>query len=83
VLQDCLGVITPHVYIVSCFDAGGPLACMLLLVIAGTWQGTDVAIKTMILPAAMSGKEKREKMAIMVRSRICCCPEHLHLCGII
>ncbi len=59
------------------------MRAMLLFVIAGTWQGTDVAIKTMILPAAMSGKEKREKMAIMVRSRICCCPEHLHLCGII
>ena len=33
--------------------------------IAGTWQGTVVAVKTMLFPAAMSGKEKREKMAIM------------------
>lgn len=32
---------------------------------AGTWQGTVVAVKTMLFPAAMSGKEKREKMAIM------------------
>ncbi|WIA08255.1 hypothetical protein OEZ85_007699 [Tetradesmus obliquus] len=31
----------------------------------GTWQGTVVAVKTMLFPAAMSGKEKREKMAIM------------------
>jgi uncharacterized membrane protein len=32
---------------------------------AGVWQGTVVAVKTMLFPAAMSGKEKREKMAIM------------------
>eukprot|EP00878_Enallax_costatus_P022137 GHUV01023476.1.p1 GENE.GHUV01023476.1~~GHUV01023476.1.p1 ORF type:complete len:648 (+),score=136.49 GHUV01023476.1:46-1944(+) len=31
----------------------------------GQWQGTAVAVKTMLFPAAMSGKEKREKMAIM------------------
>eukprot|EP00775_Hariotina_reticulata_P011706 gene11706-11851_t len=31
----------------------------------GHWQGTVVAVKTMVFPAAMSGKEKREKMAIM------------------
>jgi hypothetical protein len=29
------------------------------------WKGTLVAVKTMLLPAAMSGKERREKMAIM------------------
>ncbi|GLI65582.1 hypothetical protein VaNZ11_009155 [Volvox africanus] len=31
----------------------------------GLWRGTDVAVKTMVLPANMSGAEKREKMAIM------------------
>jgi hypothetical protein len=31
----------------------------------GVWKGTSVAVKTMVLPAAMSGKERREKMAIM------------------
>lgn len=31
----------------------------------GYWKGTLVAVKTMMFPAAMSGKEKREKMAIM------------------
>jgi hypothetical protein len=29
------------------------------------WRGSTVAIKTMILPAKMSGAEKRERMAIM------------------
>jgi hypothetical protein len=29
------------------------------------WKGSLVAVKTMLLPAAMSGKERREKMAIM------------------
>ena len=29
------------------------------------WRGTTVAVKTMILPATMSGAEKRERMAIM------------------
>ncbi len=28
----------------------------------GLWQGTEVAVKTSILPANMSGVEKREKM---------------------
>ena len=39
------------------------LACC----VAGTglWRGTEVAIKTIVLPARMSGKEKREKMAVM------------------
>ena len=32
---------------------------------AGTWKGTSVAVKSMIFPANMSGKEKRERMAIM------------------
>ncbi|EFJ42183.1 hypothetical protein VOLCADRAFT_107375 [Volvox carteri f. nagariensis] len=31
----------------------------------GLWRGTEVAIKTIVLPANMSGKEKREKMAVM------------------
>ncbi|KAI8472387.1 MAG: hypothetical protein J3K34DRAFT_209795 [Monoraphidium minutum] len=31
----------------------------------GLWRGTVVAIKVMILPSAMSGKERREKMAVM------------------
>jgi len=31
----------------------------------GLWRGTVVAVKTMVLPANMSGQEKREKMAIM------------------
>ncbi|GLC58980.1 hypothetical protein PLESTB_001429200 [Pleodorina starrii] len=31
----------------------------------GLWRGTEVAIKTIVLPAKMSGKEKREKMAVM------------------
>lgn len=30
-----------------------------------TWKGSPVAVKTMLLPAAMSNKERREKMAIM------------------
>ncbi|KIZ04181.1 hypothetical protein MNEG_3785, partial [Monoraphidium neglectum] len=31
----------------------------------GVWRGSTVAIKTMVLPAKMSGAEKRERMAIM------------------
>ncbi|KAG2431643.1 hypothetical protein HYH02_013220 [Chlamydomonas schloesseri] len=31
----------------------------------GVWRGTTVAVKTMVLPTNMSGKEKREKMAVM------------------
>ena len=31
----------------------------------GLWRGTVVAVKTMVLPANMSGAEKREKMAVM------------------
>jgi len=31
----------------------------------GIWRGTVVAVKTLVLPANMSGAEKREKMAIM------------------
>ncbi|KIY95632.1 hypothetical protein MNEG_12331, partial [Monoraphidium neglectum] len=31
----------------------------------GLWRGTTVAIKTMVLPAKMSGAEKHERMAIM------------------
>ncbi|GIL61307.1 hypothetical protein Vafri_15698 [Volvox africanus] len=31
----------------------------------GMWRGTVVAVKTMILPANMTGQEKREKMAVM------------------
>jgi hypothetical protein len=38
------------------------ICCDLL---TGIWRGSTVAIKTMILPAKMSGAEKRERMAIM------------------
>lgn len=31
----------------------------------GLWKGSVVAVKTIVLPAVMSGQEKREKMAIM------------------
>jgi hypothetical protein len=31
----------------------------------GLWRGTVVAVKTMLLPAELSGTEKREKMAVM------------------
>jgi hypothetical protein len=31
----------------------------------GLWKGTIVAIKSVVLPANMSGAEKREKMAVM------------------
>ena len=31
----------------------------------GLWKGSVVAVKTIVLPALMSGAEKREKMAIM------------------
>jgi predicted Ser/Thr protein kinase len=31
----------------------------------GLWKGSIVAVKTIMLPSAMSGQEKREKMAIM------------------
>mmetsp|Transcript_4672 Transcript_4672/g.14117 ORF Transcript_4672/g.14117 Transcript_4672/m.14117 type:complete len:888 (-) Transcript_4672:1869-4532(-) len=31
----------------------------------GLWRGTEVAVKTMLLPANMTGAEKREKMAVM------------------
>jgi len=31
----------------------------------GLWRGTVVAVKTMVLPANMTGQEKREKMAVM------------------
>lgn len=34
-------------------------------VYCGLWQGTEVAIKTIMLPAGMTGAQKREKMAIM------------------
>lgn len=30
-----------------------------------TWKGTVVAVKIMVLPSYMTGKEKREKMAVM------------------
>lgn len=38
---------------------------LLLVCAAGLWRGSTVAVKTMILPARMSGAEKRERMAIM------------------
>ena len=31
----------------------------------GLWRGSEVAIKAIVLPAKMSGKAKREKMAVM------------------
>jgi hypothetical protein len=31
----------------------------------GLWQGVEVALKTMILPPELSGRQKRERMAIM------------------
>ncbi len=31
----------------------------------GLWRGTVVAVKSVVLPANMSGAEKRERMAIM------------------
>lgn len=31
----------------------------------GLWRGSTVAVKTMVLPAKMSGAEKRERMAVM------------------
>ncbi len=31
----------------------------------GLWRGTTVAVKSLILPSAMSGAEKRERMAFM------------------
>lgn len=36
-----------------------------LQVYKGLWKGSVVAVKTIVLPAVMSGQEKREKMAIM------------------
>jgi serine/threonine protein kinase len=36
-----------------------------LQVFKATWRGTVVAVKIMVLPSHMSGKEKREKMAVM------------------
>jgi hypothetical protein len=35
-------------------------------VFKATWRGTVVAVKIMVLPSRMTGKEKREKMAVMV-----------------
>ena len=32
---------------------------------AGLWRDTQVAVKSIILPANMSGQAKREKMAVM------------------
>jgi hypothetical protein len=32
---------------------------------AGLWRGSVVAVKTQVLPAKMSGAEKRERMAVM------------------
>jgi hypothetical protein len=47
-------------------------------VFKGLWRGTTVAVKTMILPANMSGAEKREKMVRHTpqrgRPHFCLCP---------
>lgn len=37
----------------------------MLQVYKGLWRDTIVAVKSMILPANMSGAEKHERMAIM------------------
>lgn len=42
-----------------------PTHILRLQVYKGLWKGSIVAVKTIVLPAAMSGQEKREKMAIM------------------
>lgn len=39
--------------------------CLSACLPAGMWRGSTVAVKTMVLPARMSGAEKRERMAIM------------------
>jgi hypothetical protein len=44
----------------------------------GLWRGTVVAVKTMVMPANMSGAEKREKMVGMV-ARTGHPPKALHL----
>lgn len=54
-------------------------------VFKATWRGTVVAVKIMVLPSRMTGKEKREKMAVMVgglASILLCmglylCPRHV------
>jgi hypothetical protein len=43
----------------------GVLVGCCVQVYKGLWKGTVVAVKTIVLPAVMSGQEKREKMAIM------------------
>ena len=45
-----------------CQCTTGIMLVYCLQVYRGLWQGTEVAIKTMILPSNMSGAEKREKM---------------------
>lgn len=34
-------------------------------VFKAAWKGTTVAVKIMVLPSYMTGKDKREKMAVM------------------
>lgn len=37
----------------------------MIQVFKATWKGTTVAVKIMVLPSYMTGKDKREKMAVM------------------
>jgi hypothetical protein len=46
-----------------CRSRATSFAC--LQVWRGLWRGSTVAVKTMVLPAQMSGAEKRERMAVM------------------
>ena len=44
------------------FLTAGPCLLAVPQVYKGVWRGSSVAIKTMVLPARMSGAEKRERM---------------------
>ena len=50
------------------FLTAGPCLLAVPQVYKGVWRGSSVAIKTLVLPARMSGAEKRERM---VRERGC------------
>jgi hypothetical protein len=61
----------PPTFLECCKDEQSILLCMfmplvmVLQVFKATWKGTTVAVKIMVLPSYMTGKEKREKMAVM------------------